>query len=192
MNKSDLVVLGFLRKKPMYGYEIIQWLKEHHLDSWAEIKMPSIYKALQRLENSGHIEGEKKVEGNNPPKIVYHLTDKGNNYFIDLIHHYASAEIDPKDFWLSISFMDGGFSRDEFINIINKRKKCLEEHKEYQARKHDQLKKHKDWQDIPFFMRILMEMGQNIHDTDNKAMDQMLIEAIKPENRKFFRQEDEK
>jgi DNA-binding PadR family transcriptional regulator len=192
MNKSDLVVLGFLRSKPMYGYEIIQWLKHHHLDSWAEIKMPSIYKALQRLENSGHIVGEKMVEGNNPPKIVYQNTKKGNNYFIELIHYYANIEINPKDFWLAVSFMDKGFSREDFLNIIEKRKVRIKEHKEYHSRKHDQLKKHKDWQDIPFFIRTLMELGQKFHETDLNALDKLIAEAEKPENMKFFIREEEK
>lgn len=192
MNKSDLVVLGFLRKKPMYGYEIIQWLKDHHLDSWAEIKMPSIYKAMQRLENSGHIEGEKIIEGNNPPKIVYSITPDGNDYFIKLLHSYAATEINPKDFWLSVSFMDKGFTREDFISIIEKRKTCLEEHKEYHARKQEQLKQHKDWQDIPFFIRTIMELGQKFHETDLNALDQLIAEAKKSENMKFFIKEEGK
>ena len=192
MNKADLVVLGFLRKKPMYGYEIIQWLKDHHLDSWAEIKMPSIYKALQRLENSSHIEGEKIIEGNNPPKIVYHLTKKGNSYFIDLIHHYANLEINPKDFWLAVSFMDNSFSRKEFIRLINKRKERIIEHKELQNQKQSRLKEQKEWKDIPFYIRVLMEMGQNMHDVDQRALENLLAQAEKPENNKYFIQEVEK
>lgn len=186
MNKSDMIVLGFLRKKPMYGYEIVQWLKDHHLESWAEIKLPSIYKALQRLENSNHIEGKKRVEGNTPPKIVYHITAKGNEYFIKLIHHFAAPDVVPRDFWLSVSFMNQSFTKEEFIDLITNRKKCLKEHKEYHSKKQDNLKKNKDWYGIPFFYRTLMELGQKFHETDLNALDKLLAEAEKPENIKFF------
>ncbi|MBN1326642.1 MAG: PadR family transcriptional regulator, partial [Candidatus Cloacimonetes bacterium] len=81
MSKSDMVVLGFLHIKPMYGYEIIQFLQERELDVWAGIKMASVYKALHRLEQKQYITGKQITEGNNPTRTVFSLTSTGIDYF---------------------------------------------------------------------------------------------------------------
>jgi len=88
MSKADLVVLGFLNHKPMHGYEIVQWLKIHHLDKWAEVKLASVYKSLQRLNKKGLIEGEIEYDGNKPPRTVYSIKENGVKKFHKLLKHF--------------------------------------------------------------------------------------------------------
>ena len=112
MNKSDLVVLGFLNRKPMYGYEIIQYTKMHALDVWAGVKMPSIYKALQRLETNKYISGKQIVEGNNPPRKVFTIKKIGTQYFREILKYFLGSKSELNvDFWMATSFMGKGIKK---------------------------------------------------------------------------------
>jgi DNA-binding PadR family transcriptional regulator len=189
MNKSDLVVLGFLSRKDMYGYEIIQWLKTHHLDKWADVKMPSVYKAMQRLEKNEQIAGKAVTEGNNPPRKVYSITNTGRDLLLKLQHHYLSKGGDSKAFWLGISFMGGGFEQTEFISLLDTRLQKSEEHIRFHQQMHEELKKSKNWTHIPFFIKTLMKMGERMHKEDVRSLKELRIEAEKTENLNYFRQE---
>ena len=90
MSKAHLVVLGFVHKRPMYGYLIGQIVEEQKFPVWAGIKLPSIYKAMQTLEEKKYISGEQVSEGNNPPRTVYSLTPAGDKYFHELVENYLN------------------------------------------------------------------------------------------------------
>jgi len=186
MNKSDLVVLGFLSRKNMYGYEIIQWLKTHHLDKWADVKMPSVYKAMQRLEKNEYISGKKIAEGNNPPRTVFSITKQGREFLIKLQHHFLSTGVDSKDFWLGISFMGDGFTQKDFSSILDKRLINSEKHIHFHKKHYDDLKNSGKWEQLPFFIKILMKMGERMHEEDIKSLRELQTEAVKPENEIFF------
>jgi hypothetical protein len=53
-----LVILGLLRERPLYGYEIKQ-LVEEHMSDWTSIAFGSIYFALEKLADEKFVE---KVE----------------------------------------------------------------------------------------------------------------------------------
>ena len=52
---TRLVILGFLRGRPLYGYEIKQMI-EHVMGDWTNIAFGSIYFALKKLTEDGFIE----------------------------------------------------------------------------------------------------------------------------------------
>jgi len=191
MNKADMVVLGFLRRKPMYGYELIQWLKKHYLDEWAEIKMPSVYKAMQRLETQGCIDGKKLTEGNNPPRTVYKITERGEELFIKTLRHFTTFDLNSKNFWLAISFMNHGFTRTEFLEILKNRKEKIHYHIEQHSNMHKDPEKSKDWFHIPYYIKILMNMGERMHRYELEALDLLLEESQIEENHKYFIREDQ-
>lgn len=69
-----MVILYFLKKRPMNGYELIKEIEEYFESDYA----PSpgvIYPALRSLEERGFV--EKSLIGS---KKVYVLTDKGREY----------------------------------------------------------------------------------------------------------------
>jgi len=59
LSPIELLILLQLKKKPMYGYEIIKELKKIFEDVW-EPKTGTIYPALRRLETRGLIRTELK------------------------------------------------------------------------------------------------------------------------------------
>lgn len=82
LSPVQFLILLTLKKKPMYGYEIIKDLKEKFGDIW-EPKTGTIYPALRRLETKGLVKTELRDD-----KEFYILTEKGEGvlkYATDLL-----------------------------------------------------------------------------------------------------------
>jgi PadR family transcriptional regulator PadR len=69
-------ILMGLRRKPSYGYEIIQTIQEF---GFVEGQAPPgmIYRHLRELEAAGLVTSAWKTEGAGPAKRVYELTPEG-------------------------------------------------------------------------------------------------------------------
>jgi len=69
-------ILMGLRRKPSYGYEIIQTIQEF---GFVEGQAPPgmIYRHLRDLEAAGLVISSWKTEGTGPAKRVYELTPEG-------------------------------------------------------------------------------------------------------------------
>lgn len=80
-----LVILGLLRERPLYGYEIKQIIEEHMSD-WTSIAFGSIYFALDKLADEKFVE-KMQVEQDNkrPARSVYQITEKGRDEFLRLL-----------------------------------------------------------------------------------------------------------
>ncbi|MHA2433752.1 MAG: PadR family transcriptional regulator [Candidatus Thorarchaeota archaeon] len=72
-----LAVLSLIGAGAKYGYEINQILEQRGYRSWVDIKMSSVYKALNELEKRGLISGRKSDIGLQPAKKTYMITSKG-------------------------------------------------------------------------------------------------------------------
>ena len=80
-----LVILGLLRERPLYGYEIKQVIEEHMSD-WTSIAFGSIYFALDKLAEEKFVEKvEVEQKGKRPTRSVYQITDAGREEFIHLL-----------------------------------------------------------------------------------------------------------
>ena len=74
---TRLVILGFLRGQPLYGYEIKQMI-EHVMGDWTNIAFGSIYYALGKLAEDRFVEKVgTEQEGGRPSRTVYQITDAG-------------------------------------------------------------------------------------------------------------------
>jgi DNA-binding PadR family transcriptional regulator len=82
---TRLVILGLLRDRDLYGYEIKQIIQEHMAD-WTSIAFGSIYFALDKMAEDGLV---KKVgteqKGGRPSRSVYRITDAGRAEFLRLL-----------------------------------------------------------------------------------------------------------
>ena len=68
------VILGLIRDKPRYGYEIIRALEERSHGFYTP-SPGTVYPTLQMLEEMGHVSAESQ-EG----KKVYTITDEGRHF----------------------------------------------------------------------------------------------------------------
>ncbi|NMC83880.1 MAG: PadR family transcriptional regulator [Anaerolineaceae bacterium] len=80
-----LVILGLLRERPLYGYEIKQIIEEH-MGDWTSIAFGSIYFALDKLAEEHFVEKLLvEQESNRPARSVYQITESGREEFLRLL-----------------------------------------------------------------------------------------------------------
>lgn len=77
---TDTIILGLLRERDMYGYEITKLVHERS-DHLYELREATMYSGLKRLENDGHITsywGDKSQGGR---RKYYHITGSGRRVY---------------------------------------------------------------------------------------------------------------
>jgi DNA-binding PadR family transcriptional regulator len=83
---TRLVILGLLRERPLYGYEIKHIIQDH-MGDWTSIAFGSIYFALNKLAEEGSIaQVATEQEGGRPSRTVYEITAEGHREFMRLLH----------------------------------------------------------------------------------------------------------
>lgn len=76
-------LLGFLRQRPMYGYEIHQKLAgSTGLGLVWRLKQSQLYALLARLEREGYVTAALEPQDSRPPRKVFHLTEAGLEAFL--------------------------------------------------------------------------------------------------------------
>ncbi|MDP8224126.1 MAG: PadR family transcriptional regulator [Candidatus Lernaella stagnicola] len=81
----QLAILGFLKEKDFYGYELKK-VMERFMGPWTNIKFGSIYYALEKLAQEGLVEPvREEKEGAQPSRMIYQITDKGRHAFDEML-----------------------------------------------------------------------------------------------------------
>ena len=192
MSRLDLVVLGFLNRQPMHGYEIISYFDKRGIEMWTRVKTPSVYKTLQRLEKKGFITGEMKQEGNNPPRKVFTITNEGRAYFMELLNYFLwgkDRSHTPMDFWNAFRFVRKNVTRSEFIEILENHEKKLEQMEIKMKEKHQQAVEDGDIPEFPFFAKIMHGTMRKMKALELDALNQIKKAAMLQENKKEFKEE---
>jgi PadR family transcriptional regulator PadR len=187
MNKADLVVLGFLNRKPMYGYEIANFSEKHGLFQFMEVTMPSIYKSLQRLQEDGYIEGEYKLNGHNPPRKVFKISATGKEYFRKNLREYMATETDNTlNFWMSIRFINKSIDKDFFDKILLERKAKVEDTLQCMQARIKKMKQEGKFAELPFYVEIMLDRIKKIRKIELETLQELQEAASKPENKNTF------
>jgi DNA-binding PadR family transcriptional regulator len=79
VSKVEVVVLGLLAKERLYGYELLERLRDRSLGFWVEVGRASVYQALRRLENEGLITGKAQDGTDGPDRRVFRITRAGRD-----------------------------------------------------------------------------------------------------------------
>jgi DNA-binding PadR family transcriptional regulator len=80
-----MVLLGLLRERPLYGYELKQIIEEH-MGDWTSIAFGSIYFALDKLTDEKFVEkAGVERKGKRPSRCVYQITRAGRGEFLRLL-----------------------------------------------------------------------------------------------------------
>ncbi|MBK8048035.1 MAG: helix-turn-helix transcriptional regulator [Anaerolineales bacterium] len=75
----EYALLGFLRQRPMHGYEIHQRIEAGEDDGMVwRVKQSLLYTMLGRLEDEGLVSSTLETHGARPPRKRYSLTAKGD------------------------------------------------------------------------------------------------------------------
>lgn len=121
-----LVILGLLRERPLYGYEIKQLIEEHMSD-WTSIAFGSIYFALDKLADEKFVEKVGvEQENKRPARGVYQITEKGRDEFIRLLRE-SWQQVERQYFSLDIClFFLQSLPLSEVKSYLQKRQAALE------------------------------------------------------------------
>jgi DNA-binding PadR family transcriptional regulator len=125
MTKNELVVLGLLSEKPMYGYQLYQEIERREMEHWAQVHLASIYNTLNRLQKKKLIEGKEERPGKMPERKVYHITPNGKKRLGELVEIALNEQKMPQDdFIVGVAFLQG-LSKVKILNSLSKKKEQL-------------------------------------------------------------------
>jgi len=90
VDERSLLLLGMLRIQSQHGYQLNEFI-EHNLARVTDMKKPTAYALLDRLEQSGAISSRLEQEGARPPRKVYAITEQGEQLFRTLLRETLAA-----------------------------------------------------------------------------------------------------
>jgi DNA-binding PadR family transcriptional regulator len=135
---KQVMLLGLLLERPMYGQQIREVIETHH-DLFADsIKKPTIYYQLEKLANDGYLEIRREsVEAPGPgaahedmalrERDVYYITAAGRHYFSTLLRAML------RDFTPGMNSIDAGLfflhhvTSQEAISLLQERSQLVEQ-----------------------------------------------------------------
>ncbi|MEA2105093.1 MAG: PadR family transcriptional regulator [Candidatus Cloacimonadota bacterium] len=190
--KLDLIVLGLLSQKSMHGYRIAEFFLGKGIHDWMAVKKPSVYKALNRLEDEKYISGEYQTEVGKPPRKVFHITPEGKKHIREILKSFFFTKkfTSPPEFWHYLRFAKGNLTQTEFIKAIENRIQISNKFEEKMLEKKNQALRSGMLDDMPFYGKIVENMMKKFQQASAEALEQMKQEALLPENKSIFIQED--
>ncbi len=123
----ELAILGALKEKPMYGYELKKRLSYLLGHLW-KISYGSLYPALKRLESKNAVERAYTVKAKTRNRYVYRITPEGEETFQRLlVDTRKSSEITDADkFSIRLAFFQ--YMEPEMrLWLLERRRNYLEE-----------------------------------------------------------------
>lgn len=102
----ELLLLGLLRRGDMHGYRLTEFI-HRDMAFCTDLKKPTAYHLLQKMEQEGWIVTSEAREGNRPPRRVYQVTPAGEAAFQRLLRENLAAH-DPTRFAgdIGLAFVD--------------------------------------------------------------------------------------
>ncbi len=93
LSAINLVLLGFLMDEPMSAYDLDKLIERDQIKEMVKISTPAIYKNLLKLNESGYLSSQTIKEGEMPEKTIYRITDRGRQFFMELMYKYAGEKL---------------------------------------------------------------------------------------------------
>ncbi|WP_395534737.1 PadR family transcriptional regulator [Neobacillus thermocopriae] len=92
LEHRSLILLGLLMGQSQHGYQINEFI-EKNLSIVTDMKKPTAYATLDKLNQKGFIDIKLEQEGNRPIRKVYSINESGRKYFYQLLlDNLSSAE----------------------------------------------------------------------------------------------------
>jgi len=90
-----LYILGLLQRYgPQHGYQIKKIIAEQ-LSDFTQIKLPTIYYHLEKMQSDGLLNASNEKADNRPEKTIYTITEKGIANFIYKLKSSLTLEYRP-------------------------------------------------------------------------------------------------
>lgn len=82
--QRELLLLGMLRRGRTHAYQLNEFI-ERDMEHVIDLKKPTAYALLEKMEKQGWITQHQTQEGNRPPRREYELTSEGETQFQTLL-----------------------------------------------------------------------------------------------------------
>jgi DNA-binding PadR family transcriptional regulator len=90
-----LYILGLLsRAGPQHGYQLKK-LFEEQLSDFTQIKLPTVYYHLEKMEKDGLLSASREKSQNGQDKTIYSITEKGTGEFPLLLERFLEFHYRP-------------------------------------------------------------------------------------------------
>ncbi len=90
-----LYILGLVQRfGPQHGYQIKKIIAEQLAD-FTQIKLPTIYYHLEKMEADNLLTASREKPGSRPEKTIYDVTDKGREAFRNMLAGLLKFEYRP-------------------------------------------------------------------------------------------------
>ena len=121
--RLEYIILGLIRRKPVYGYELLQyWNKPDGPGIIWQVKPGTFYAALEKLENLGFLESTIVPGDASPMRKEYSITRSGELSFDEWMRKPVLAARDfRQDFLVKFYFQDAVTTK-EMNSIISRQK----------------------------------------------------------------------
>lgn len=125
---TNLILLSFLRQRPMHGYEIQQLIQASRMDLWTNILSGSIYYALNKMESDGLIEATAEERTGARLRKIYSITDEGEKLFQQMIRETLTLppHTVKSDFSLGLVWIED-IPKEEAVELLEQNLKQVEE-----------------------------------------------------------------
>lgn len=116
-----LLLLGLLRMQEMHGYQLNDFI-DAFLSVCVDVKKPTAYYLLNKMNGDGWISVEEQQEGNRPVRRIYSLTPEGEQAFQKLLREnlgsYAPAQFNSD---IGLAFMEALSSQERDTLLAQRR-----------------------------------------------------------------------
>ncbi len=96
----DVFILSCMLERPCYGYEIKKYLVDH-FSACSNISNNTLYPLLKKYEKMGVTDRTVETVVGKPSRIIYHLTDAGRKYFVDMLQSFPETVLYDRDEFLT-------------------------------------------------------------------------------------------
>ena len=129
MSTIDLIVLGMIKEKERSAYDLQKNIEYRNISKWVKVSTPSIYKKVIQLEEKGYIRGNLSRDGNMPEKSIYHITESGDKYFLELMKKISAQMVNVFLDFNAVVINMGMLSKSEDKDIIDNIETEIEKYK---------------------------------------------------------------
>ncbi len=125
--KIPTYILGFLQRYgPLHGYKLKRLISDMVSD-FTQIKLPTIYYHLEKMEEKGLVRAEREQEGKRPERSVYSITEKGKKEFLTMLMKSLAIEYRPEfEIDASLFFFDSMKPADVITSLREQEAFCGE------------------------------------------------------------------
>lgn len=130
--ERELLLLGVLRHGEMHGYQLHDFI-ERNMSFCTDLKKPTAYFLLDKMQESGWVTVKEAREGNRPQKRIYKLTSKGEDAFQELLRenlsHFSAAKTGSD---IGLAFIDSMPAEDAQQLLVQRRDAIAEQVAEFE------------------------------------------------------------